>query len=181
MNYEDYLKLRKEAEVFATKAHRASRYGDPPNAKPYSFHLDMVDEVLERFGFNPEKEEKPRFIRLGGRLHDTMEDGPVSYSDIKKKFGFEVAEIVYCVTDEVGRTRAEKKIKTYPKLRTNPDAIIVKVGDRITNVEYGIATENTDKYKMYRNEFPEFEQQLRIYRHIPEMWDHLRMLLKIEG
>ena len=73
-------------------------------------------------------------IIIGTILHDTLEDTTLSYNDIKKAFGKEVAEIVYCVTDELGRNRNERKEKTYPKIKANWKATVVKICDRIANI-----------------------------------------------
>lgn len=65
----------------------------------------------------------------------------------------------------------EKKQKTYPKIRSNPDAIIIKLADRIANVEWGGMTD------MYTKEFAEFQDVLRIKDHATKMWEHLEKLL----
>ena len=39
------------------------------------------------------------------------------------------------VTDEPGATRKERKLKTYPKIATDAEAIVLKLADRIANVE----------------------------------------------
>ena len=86
-----------------------------------------------------------------------------------------MAEIVFCCTDELGRNRKEKKEKTLPKTASNPDAIIVKLADRIANIEQG------GKVGMYAEEYEEFKGAL--YLNTPKdarpMWEHLEKLLKI--
>ena len=63
-----------------------------------------------------------------------------------------------------------------PKTASNPDAIILKLGDRIANIEHG------GKIDMYRDEYEEFHQFL--FARTPEdgrdMWRHLEELLKLE-
>lgn len=161
MRYTD--KLYKEARMVAVIAHSNQRYDE---IFPYEKHLDDVVDVLKRFGFSG------KFI-IAGYLHDTIEDDGLSYNDIKKHFGVEVAEMVYCVTDELGRTRKEKKIKTLPKTAGNPDAIVLKLGDRIANIEHG------GKIGMYGEEYDEFKSAL--YLNTPKdgikMWEHLDILL----
>ena len=82
--------------------------------------------------------------------------------------------MVYCVTDELGRDREEKKKKTLPKTASNPDAIILKLADRIANIEHG------GKVDMYVKEYSEFKGAL--YLNTPKdalpMWEHLDTLLK---
>ena len=155
----------REARMVAVKAHSNQSYDE---IFPYEKHLDDVVEVLEKFGFSG------KYI-VAGYLHDSIEDDGISYNDIKKHFGVEVAEMVYCVTDEIGRNRKEKKEKTLPKTASNPDAIILKLADRIANIQHG------GKIDMYLKEYQEFKGAL--YLNTPQdgkaMWDHLDTLLGV--
>jgi len=159
-------KTYREARMAAVKAHSNQTYAD---IFPYEKHLDDVVEILKRFGYSG------KFI-VAGLLHDSMEDDAISYNDLKRHFDIDVAEIVYCVTDELGRNRKEKKEKTLPKIASNPDAIIVKLADRIANIEQG------GKVDMYAAEYAEFKGAL--YLNTPKdakpMWLHLEKLLKLD-
>jgi len=156
----------REARMIAIQAHGNQTYDD---IYPYIKHIDDVVEVLKRFGFSG------KYI-IAAYLHDIIEDTALSYNKVKRRFGVEVAEMVYCVTDELGRDRAEKKVNTLPKTASNPDAIILKLGDRIGNIEHG------GKVDMYAKEYAQFKGAL--YLNTPEdgkpMWVHLEELLKIE-
>lgn len=159
-------KTYREARMVGIKAHSNQSYDD---IFPYEKHLDDVTDVLKRFGFSG------KYI-VAAALHDAIEDDGISYNDIKKHFGTEVAEMVYCVTDELGRNRREKKEKTLPKTASNPDAIILKLADRIANIEHG------GKIDMYAKEYQEFKGAL--YLNTPsdgkKMWEYLDALLKVE-
>ena len=162
----------KEAREFASKAHIAQEY----DGSPYTKHLDDVFNVLKRFGFT---EEEDADLMISSYLHDIIEDTATSYSDLKKKFGIEIAEIVYCMTDELGRNRKEKKEKTYPKLRSNMRSVTLKVADRIANIENSLNKGAGGGFlDMYKKEFTEFQNQLRIHGHITEMWEHLNKLVQ---
>lgn len=155
----------REARLVAIKAHGTQDYD---GIFPYEKHLEDVVEVLKRFGI-----VQPKYI-CAGWLHDSMEDGALSYNKIKRHFGFEVAEMVYCVTDELGRGRDEKKAKTLPKTGSNPDAVIIKLADRIANIEHG------GKIDMYAKEYKAFKLALYQPDRIAEpMWEHLEELLKV--
>jgi len=162
MEYTD--KLLRDALFVAENAHKNQKYDE---IFPYMKHIRDVIDVLKRFDFKSNK------MLISAALHDAMEDDGLSYNDIKKYFGFEVAEIVYCVTDELGRNRKEKKEKTLPKTASNPDAIILKLGDRIANIEHG------GKIDMYAKEYAEFKGALYLNTPIGArpMWDHLEKLL----
>jgi (p)ppGpp synthase/HD superfamily hydrolase len=133
---------------------------------PYKKHLDDVVDVLRRFGYGG------KFL-IAGYLHDIIEDTSLSYNKVKRVYGLEVAEMVYCVTDELGRNREEKKSKTLPKTASNPDAIILKLGDRIANIEHG------GKIDMYAKEYNQFKGALYLNTPVDArpMWDHLEVLL----
>lgn len=159
-------KIYKEARMVAVKAHSNQDYD---GVFPYEKHIDDVIDVLKRFGYSGK-------YLVAGYLHDVMEDNGLSYNKIKRHFGVEVAEMVYCVTDELGRDREEKKRKTLPKTASNPDAIIIKLGDRIANLEHG------GKLNMYASEHKQFKDAL--FHNTPKdalkMWEHLDKLLQIE-
>ncbi len=82
--------------------------------------------------------------------------------------------IVYCVTDELGRNRKERKEKTYKKIRSNSDAIIIKLADRITNIMNSLI--NGHMIGIYKTEHQAFKDALYeendISLHI--MWDKLK-------
>lgn len=137
------------AKGFAAIAHGGQVYD---NEMPYTFHLDEVVDVLYRFGIYDSL-----FI-CAGYLHDVIEDTRCSYSDVNERFGEDVAEIVYAVSNELGRNRAERSEKTYPKIMATPGAIVVKLADRIANVQHGLA--RNGKHKMYKSEFQKFARSL---------------------
>ena len=155
----------RESRLVAIKCHGLQDYD---GIFPYEKHLDDVVEVLKRFSI-----VAPKFI-CAGYLHDSIEDGAISYAKIKRHFGVEVAEMVFCVTDEMGRNRAEKKAKTLPKTASNPDAVILKLADRIANIEHG------GKIDMYAKEYEDFRIALWTPdRMASPLWAHLEELLKI--
>jgi (p)ppGpp synthase/HD superfamily hydrolase len=147
MKYTD--KLVREARMVAVKGHAAQSYDD---IFPYEKHLDDVVDVLKRFDVGNK-------YLIAGYLSDY--------------FGEEIAEIVYCVTDELGRNRKERKAKTLPKIAQNPDAVIIKLADRIANIEHG------GKIDMYAKEYFDFKFALYSKDRLAEpMWEHLESLLK---
>lgn len=113
-----------EARDFAIKRHGEQLYGN----EPYIVHLDHVHEVGLRFGTTIEEQ-------CADYLHDILEDTDCSFEEIWYEFGWYVAHLVFLVTDEDGDNRKERKRRTYPKIRSNSDAIRLKLRDRIANVE----------------------------------------------
>jgi len=160
----DYQRLYGEAEAVASLAHQYQSY----DIHPYTKHLKDVVRILENNGFVND------YI-LAGWLHDIIEDCNVSYNKVKVAFGLNVAEMVYAVTDPKARGRKEKKAMVYNDIRAYPKSIIIKIADRIANMENSIQQSNIDKLKMYIKESDDFKNQL--YAHTPEdgliLWELL--------
>lgn len=151
------------ALLMAEKAHVNQTY----DIFPYMYHIRQVYEVGVEL-------DLPEDMLIACILHDVLEDSYLSYNDIKKAFGVTVAEIVYCVTDELGRNRIERKLKTYPKIRENWRAIIVKICDRIANVRHS-KEYSKNKHDMYLKEQCGFEKALNTKSSELEFyWDKLR-------
>lgn len=124
---------------------------------PYEFHLRMVAQACKDFeGLLQQNEVQDCRIACWG--HDLIEDCRVSYNDVKQRFGVGVAEIIYAVTNEKGKNRAERgNEKYYQGIRSNERAIFVKLCDRIANVQYSSMTKSR-MYGMYKEEHDKFCQ-----------------------
>lgn len=138
------MKRIEAALLVAEKAHAGQSY----DIFPYIYHIKQVVKIAEDLGYDES-------IIVACALHDTIEDTSLSYNDIKKSFGEEVAEIVFAVTDELGRNREERKEKTLPKIKANWKAIVVKCCDRMANIQHSLEY-NKSLYEMYRKEHHKF-------------------------
>lgn len=162
------------AKRLASMMHCRQKYGN--SQKPYTYHLERVEKVLARFGFDDED------FAVCAWLHDIIEDClGVEYENVREGFGEEIANVVYCVTNFVGRNRREKFKYTYQKMRENKRAIIIKLADRIANIENGL--ENQTKYvDMYRSEWPSFREALydagETDERVVNMWNYLKGLFE---
>lgn len=163
---------KERALLVAEKAHANQSYG----IYPYMYHIKQVVKIAEELGYDES-------IVVACCLHDTLEDSDLSFNDIKKSFGEEVAEIVYCVTDELGRNRKERKSKTYPKIQANWKATVVKICDRIANITQS-KNHNRELFKMYQKENDIFRRELMCKDHphneTNKAWEKLNTLLSIE-
>lgn len=144
-----------KAKMVAERVHKNQQY----DIYPYMYHIESVVNIAKELGYDDE-------IIVGCYLHDSMEDGDLSYNDIKKAFGESVAEIVFAVTDELGRNRKERKEKTYPKIKVNWKATVVKICDRIANVRQS-KEYNNDLFSMYKKEHADFVDGLKTDLHPP--------------
>jgi len=159
------------AETLARYVHRYQRYGD----HSYTRHLEHVCRMLTLFGFT---EEGDPDLHAAGWLHDAQEDQACPFALVEQECGAEVAELVRCVTNGPGKNRHERHTNTYPKLRANRRAVILKLADRIANVVCSIKGGGR-KLIMYRKEYRRFKEALCLPDE-PEtalMWAELDNLL----
>lgn len=136
------------------------------NGQSYIVHCDAVAKVASKFGHSTFP------IQAACLGHDLIEDTKVSRGLIAKIIGFKVAELIWLVTDKGGGNRESRHKATYPLLSKDNDAVIVKLSDRIANVETG------GKIDMYRKEYPYFKEILYTQGKNDSMWKHLNNLLK---
>lgn len=158
------MTLKERAYLVAEKCHSNQHY----DIFPYLYHIRKVVQVAEELGYD-------QSIIVACILHDSMEDGDLSYKDIKTYFGEEVAEIVFAVTDELGRNRKERKAKTYPKIRANWKATVVKICDRIANVTHSKEF-NSKMFEMYQKENEVFVSSIQSDEHpidVQKAWNKL--------
>ena len=150
-------KRKEKAKQFAFKAHQDvnQKYGD----KPYSYHLQMVADAGEEF-IHLIPENKRDIVISACYCHDLIEDARMTYNDVKQVLGEEVAEIVYALTNEKGRTRKERaNDKYYQGIRETPFASFVKVCDRIANVRNS-KSEGSRMFEMYKKENKNFVSKI---------------------
>lgn len=133
---------------------------------PYKFHLIMVVEAFKKFRYVLERsvegdiESRLEEIELACWGHDLIEDTRTSYNDVVKVLGKNVADIIYAVTNEKGRNRAERaNSKYYEGIRNTDGAVFVKLCDRIANLQYSTITGSNMKDR-YSKENPHFTREL---------------------
>ncbi len=130
-----------DATNFAKNVHKGQEY----DGRPYMHHIKDVLLIALQYELNFEQ-------IIACILHDTLEDTFATYDAIELNFGENIADLVELVTDEPGKNRKERKEATYKKLRGNPDAIAVKLCDRIANLLYSINNLNMKLVSMYIDE-----------------------------
>lgn len=138
---------------------------------PYGYHLDMVAAGVVRYAdalnvipgdFAP--------LLFGAYYHDSIEDARMTYNNVvdeARRFmpddkAVMAAEIVYALTNEKGRTRAERADERYyAGIRVTPYAPLVKMADRLANLSYSARKtddneRNATMMKVYEAELPHF-------------------------
>ena len=174
MDYQTFLKLNELAQRVAEQAHTNQKYENIP----YMVHLNQAQRVLKRFGYEISSEsdfdlKKARVI-ISTWLHDVLEDTILEKKHLQYQFGEDITDLVWRVTDEKGRNRKERKLATYPKIKNHEEATIVKLADRIANVESALELKKKGTegfYNMYKKEWKEFKSSLYVpHQSVEPMW-----------
>jgi (p)ppGpp synthase/HD superfamily hydrolase len=178
-----------DAISLAHHAHAGQRYGDTD----YTRHLRDVALILGAGGFVGPLEYDAKaddFVahplpgentwQIAAWLHDIVEDTEVTIDQVREQFGPEVARLVAAVTTpaSVGNRKA-RLTKLIEQLRETPEAMPLKLADRISNVDSCWYTRNTLLF-MYHREYRRFRTSLRPLSDDPrvmKMWDRLDKLL----
>lgn len=164
-------------------------YGD---FLPYGYHLDMVVNGIRDFGYlvcARESDVLPLFF--GGYYHDSIEDARQTYNDVlgtARSFLTEeqavmATEIVYALTNDKGRTRAERAGEAYYKgIRETPYAPFVKLCDRLANITYSCSEVNGSNQRMkevYKKEVPHFLSSINPHSDDPRLAVPHQVVLKL--
>ena len=149
---------------------------------PYSFHLDMVADLVFKYGHlvcQQEADVLPLFF--GAYYHDSIEDARMSYNDVKKGAllfmdeaqAYMAVEMVYALTNEKGRTRAERaNDRYYAGIRETPYAPFLKLADRLANITYSCSKDNgvnNHMKQVYKTELPHFLEVINAHSTDPRL------------
>jgi (p)ppGpp synthase/HD superfamily hydrolase len=146
----------------ASDRHKHQTYGGD---KPYTFHLRAVRDVVYRFMPFLPYGVSIEVVVLGSWGHDLIEDTGMSREELAERYGQEVGDIIWHVSDELTDEETLKKI------RQCVGAVFLKLCDRIANVEAG------GKTAKYRKKYPLFRAILYKEGEFEPMWEHLDKLL----
>lgn len=193
--FETYLKqYARQIETIRQSAHELHRsvnqtYGD---GLPYGYHLDMVVQGLHDFGHLVcVREEDVLPLFFGGYYHDSIEDARLTYNDVMKtarqylteEQAIMATEITYALTNDKGRTRAERAgEKYYQGIRETPYAPFVKLCDRLANITYSCAGTNRDNLRMkevYKGEVPHFLASINPHSDDPRLLVPQEVVMKL--
>lgn len=162
------LETNKEVYEWAVQTHLKA--GKRYSKFDYCLHLDGVLAACRRYrGLYFNHIDSDRVTRACA-CHDVLEDCGISYNELKNMIGEDVANDVYDVSNEMGKTRKERNSKTYPKIQGNDYALFVKLCDRIANMLFSFYSYETNgMFETYCREYPEFKKSLKNDKY-QEMW-----------
>ena len=140
--------LFKRTLDFAARAHGTQLV--PGTGAPYVVHLVKVTtEVLRAADGTFEVD----FAMQCALLHDSVEDAGVAVVTLRQEFGARVADGVAALTKDEAVPRAERMEDSLRRVRAQPREVwLVKLADRITNLEPAPAHWPAEKRAAYRAE-----------------------------
>ncbi|WP_299526602.1 phosphohydrolase [Winogradskyella sp.] len=127
----------------------------------YDFHLNMVFKTAQKFIHLVEFDEQENVLAACW-VHDIIEDARETYNDVRKETNETIAELAYALTNEKGRTRAERaNDKYYKGIRETKNASFIKFCDRIANVTHS-KNKGSRMYGVYRKENEHFISKIYV-------------------
>lgn len=145
---------------------------------PYSVHLiETANNILKYMNPYVSPEEKIVLI-AASYCHDIIEDTRTTYNDlfydlakiqqythISDNYDVDIeviADIVYDLTCEKGKNRNERENdKYFEAIANNNLSKIVKLADRLANIEHSLIFYNIDKMICYNNEHENFIKKIK--------------------
>ena len=179
------MKRLDEIKEYAWKCHNDTNhmYGD----KPYTYHLlsvaNIASHMIECHYQDDIDFHTQCVIRAVCYCHDIIEDARETFNDVLKATdSLRIADMVYALTNEKGKNRAERaNDKYYEGIRECEWASFVKLCDRIANVTES-KREGSSMFGKYRRENAEFVEKvvaedMRVF--YKPLIDELNSLLEI--
>lgn len=140
---------------------------------PYGFHLSMVADAALKWGYSVLASDCDFIpVVFGAYFHDSIEDARVTYNDLlrmaanfmDRQQSVTAAEIVYALTNDKGRTRAERAgERYYAGIRATPYAPFVKLCDRYANTFHSHSDAGAEHQRMlgvYSGEWQHFIESI---------------------
>lgn len=148
-----------QAYRFAAQAHHGQTV--PGTDLPYIMHLSFVCmEVIA--ALNTEKGHDENLAVLCALLHDVIEDTEATYEQVKASFGEAVVNGVLALSKDKGLAKHLRLADSLRRIRQQPQAVwMVKLADRITNLQPPPSHWTKDKIASYREEAIHIHQALK--------------------
>lgn len=147
-NPDKYIK----AWNYASAVHNGQQV--PGTGIPYINHVGLVAMEAMTAIIHSKEVTSPDLLVVCALLHDTIEDTDTSFSEIEKEFGIDVANGVMALSkDEKFPTKEEQMNDSLKRIKSEPKEIwMVKLSDRITNLQPPPKHWDKTKIKKYKNE-----------------------------
>lgn len=153
------MNIIEKARQYAISCHRETNH--LYNGGPYEVHLKMVYGQAFKYQHLVPEVHRENFLAAAW-THDVIEDCRQTYNDVKQATCWDVAELTYALTNEKGKNRKERaNDKYYEGIKNCPYAVLLKVCDRLANLQYSIDT-GSRMSEMYLRENPQFIDRLYV-------------------
>ncbi|MGA9752814.1 MAG: HD domain-containing protein [Acidobacteriota bacterium] len=148
-----------ETYTFAASAHLGQEV--PGSELPYIVHVNLVTmEVIAALRAEPDRDESLA-VRCA-LLHDVLEDTAVSHEEIERRFGAAVAAGVRALSKNDALEKSARMADSLRRIREQPREVwMVKLADRITNLQPPPAHWTKEKIGRYLNEAEVIRAALR--------------------
>lgn len=152
---EAYIK----AYRFAAERHKGQLV--PGTEWSYLAHLSMVSmEIMA--ALNHEADMDGNLAVQAAILHDTIEDTDATYEELKSEFGQHVADGVLALTKDKKIEKQHQMSDSLRRIKRQPREIwMVKLADRITNLQPPPSYWSTEKKKKYLDQAKLILDELR--------------------
>lgn len=143
--------LYQEAMKYAGEKHSQQKV--PGTNSNYLLHISNVAmEVLIAYNFDSEFDVD--FAIQTAILHDTIEDTDATFEEIKNKFGAPIAKAVQALSkDDTLASKEERMLDSLHRINELQKEVgLVKIADRITNLQAPPRHWSTEKIKKYWEE-----------------------------
>lgn len=135
-------KSKEEVMAFAKKAHEGQKR---KSGEPYITHPIAVANIAEQLWVYWYDETFPdTTLTKVALLHDVIEDTSVTYEDIAKEFGYEIADYVLLLTKKEGDNYLQHIQRAGATLLTT----VVKIADLTHNMSTLPEGTLKDKYRL---------------------------------
>jgi guanosine-3',5'-bis(diphosphate) 3'-pyrophosphohydrolase len=141
-----------QALTFAALRHGDQR--EPGHGLPYVVHVCKVAMEVQRAAFADPGFDVDLAV-TAALLHDTLEDTATSRDELAQHFGEAVADAVDALTKKGGEDvpKEQRMLDSLARIRAQPRAVwVVKLADRITNLEEPPASWSIEKRRRYQDE-----------------------------
>ncbi|MGK5093355.1 HD domain-containing protein [Deltaproteobacteria bacterium TL4] len=139
-----------EAWRFAAEVHNHQQL--PGSDLPYLTHIGWVTMEVTAI-LSVEHVHDPNLAIQCALLHDVIEDTATTYDHLRQNFGVNVANGVLALSKDPGIEKELQLQDSLNRIRQQPREIwMVKLADRIANLQPPPSHWNTDKIKKYGDE-----------------------------
>jgi len=140
----------RDALEFAAIAHKNQRVP----GKPFSYVIHLSSVCMEIIhALAEETVENPDLAVQCALLHDVIEDTAVGYAEVKNAFGVDVADGVLALSKDAALPKARRIPDSLERILRCPREIgMIKLADRITNLQRPPSYWSRDRAEYYREE-----------------------------